>query len=925
MSVGARLLLIICAFAAGAAPADDLGYFLGRRVARVEVVIEGIKDGYLGPIRDYIEVAPGQLYSPILIHDSLVKLYESGLISGARVEAEPVAQDGVLLRFVVKPQARVENVLFEGRTIFPPEDLMSRLSQLEPGQKLSPAAVVRGVGELHAFYAARGYYQASIESQVRLDSTGTRATIIYRIDPGQQARVSKYAINSKGDHIDLSKVKHVIVEGKPFAQSDLQEEVERIKRAYLERDYLTARVSGFAEHDPETNGVRVRIEVESGPKILVEIRGFKLSEKKKREILPFYMTGGIDDFSLEEGRRRLLDYIQRQGYFFAEVRKPAGADSARLIYEVEPGQRYKLSRIDIRGLSALPADQVKAKLKSREASPIPFLGLDRGLTSNELLEQDSSLIERLLRDLGYRRARVGVLRGVSPDGRDLIITFDVKQGPLTRVEEVALRGNSVLARDELTSNLSVKPMSPLAADQVSKDIDSILSTYSGLGYAAAEVVPETFDLMDDRVRLVYSISEGRRMKIARVITRGANRTREDRLKSDFYLFKEGEWLNRERFEETERALYDTNAFNSVVIRSEPALQLQNGVELRNITVDLIEAKPYELVYGFGYQSRRGPELPGLGFLNGARGFVQLTNSNILGRLYAGSVQFRASEDELLGQVSFQNPRPFGAKLPTIISLFARRQAEQSFRSDRYTALIQGERRLSQNSIFYLSYNFERVRLFDLQISEEELERSRRQIRLGRIVPSFARDTRDNAFDPTRGSFTSGSISFAAKFLGGNEQFVKLLVEHSRYYAVRRLGGSVYSISARVGLAGRDLPISERFFAGGSGDLRGFGFERAGPRDPKTGSPLGGNALIVINNELRFPIWKIFGGAIFSDTGNVFRRIGDFSLGGLTESVGFGLRLKTPIGPLRLDFGFLVLNRPAGEPRSRFHASFGQIF
>jgi outer membrane protein insertion porin family len=923
--MAARLLFIACAFAASTALADDLGYFLGRRVAQVQLVIEGIKDGDLGPIRDYIDVAPGQLYSPILIHDSLVRLYKSGLISGARVEAELVAQGGVLLRFIVKPQARVENVLFEGRTIFPREDLMSQLNQLEVGQKLSPAAIVRGVGQLHAFYAARGYYQASIESQVKLDSTGTRATIIYRIDPGQQARVSKYAIAFKGDRLDLSKVKHVIVEGKPFARSDLQEEVERIKRAYLERDYLAAQVSAFVEHDPESNGVQVKLEIESGPKINVEIRGFKLSHRKKREILPFYLTGGIDDFSLEEGRRRLLDYIQRQGYFFAEVKKPGGADSGRLVYEVEPGQRYKLARIDIQGLSALPADQVKAKLKSKEASPIPFLGLDRGLTSNELLEQDSGLIEHLLRDLGYRRARVDVLRGVSIDGRDLIITFDVKQGPLTRVEEVALRGNNVLARDELASRLYMRPMSPLATDLVGKDAERILSAYSELGYAAAEVIPETFDLMDGRVRLVYSISEGRRMKIARVITRGANRTREDRLKSDFYLFKEGDWLNRERFEETERALYDTNAFASVVIRSEPAPQLQNGVELRNVTVDIIEAKPYELVYGFGYQSRRGPDLPGLKFLNGARGFVQLTNSNILGRLYAGSVQFRVSQDELLGQISFQNPRPFGANLPTIISLFARRLAEQSFRSDRYTVLVQGERRLSESSIFYLSYNFEQVRLFDLRVSEEEIERSRRQIRLGRIVPSFARDTRDNAFDPTRGSFTSGSISFAARFLGGNEQFVKLLVEHSRYYALPRLSGSVYSISARIGLAGRDLPISERFFGGGAGDLRGFGFERAGPRDPKTGSPLGGNALMVINNELRFPIWKIFSGAIFSDTGNVFRRIGDLSFGRLSESLGFGIRLKTPIGPLRFDLGFLVLNRPVGEPRSRFHISFGQTF
>ena len=310
-------------------------------------------------------------------------------------------------------------------------------------------------------------------------------------------------------------------------------------------------------------------------------------------------------------------------------------------------------------------------------------------------------------------------------------------------------------------------------------------------------------------------------------------------------------------------------------------------------------------------------------------------------------------------MSFQNPRPFGTKFPTLVSVFARRLAEKAFRSDRYTAVLQAERRLSPDFIVYAAYTFERVSVFDLPcpapspdcqgITLEEIQRNARPIRLGRIGPRVVLDKTNNRFDPTSGSRTLGSFDFASKFLGGNEEFVKVLLEHNRYYPIPRFRDTGYSVTGRLGLAvpfgGRNsLPISERFFAGGARDLRGFGFEEAGPqilvpkRDSNLNrvldsngntilvlSPLGGNAVLVINNELKFPLWGPLGGTLFSDTGNVFTRVRDLKLGNLTESVGFGLRIKTPIGPVRLDFGVLVANKPPGVKGSHLHFTIGPTF
>jgi outer membrane protein insertion porin family len=937
------------------------GDFLGRRVTSVDVVIENVPGSSLAEMRTLLDVAAGQDYSPVRIHDSLVRLHRSGLISAARVEANAVGADGVAIRFVVRPQARVENVIFEGTTAFPLSELRARLNELDPGERLSIGAVTRGQADLLAYYSARGYYKASVTPDVRLDPTGTRATVVYAITPGEQARVSTFKINVEGATIDLSKLPRPIVEQQPFTQAAVQEMMDRIRTAYLAQDYLAARVRPEITPDVNNNTVAVTINVRSGPKVMIEVQGLQLSEKDKRNTLPFYKQGSIDEFSLEEGRRRLQDYAQRKGYFFAQVTRPDAPDlsapTAQLVYSVNTGRRYRLSNIEIEGVDAIPHVTLEEELKTKEASPIPIplIGNSRGITSDDMLRQDSNLILKRLREIGYRRAQIDVRRGVSVTGESLIVTFDVQQGPRTYVEEVGIRGNNVLTTDELRQELNIKPPDPLVATAVRQNTDQLLTSYNKRGYASAEVVTELVELGSfdgqDRVRLLFDIRENNQVRIRNITTRGTAHTDPGRMERDFYLFKEGEWLRADEMQETERQLYDTNAFTSVNITSEPLGQTVNGIEEREVTVNVLEAKRRDLIFGFGYQTNNSTRsIPGLSFLNGLRGLVQLTDSNMFGKLYTGSTQLRVARTELFGQVSFQNPRPFGTEFPTLISLFARRLAEKSFRTDRYTAVIQGERRLSDEFIVYASYNIEVIKNYlPPDLPEEELQRNARSVRLGRIGPSFLRDTRDNKFDPTTGTQTLGSLYYASGFLGGNESYIRFLIEHNRYYPIRRFRDTVYTVSGRLGLAtplgGREsLPISERFFAGGARDLRGFGFEEAGPhrfvRDRDSNgdvkldsngneifilSPEGGNALIVINNELRFPIWRFLGGQVFADTGNVFRRVRDFRPGGLTQTLGFGFRVKTPVGPIRFDLGWLVFNKPADISGFHRHFTLGQTF
>jgi len=931
-------LIAFCLSLAVNIAANDLSEFLGRRVSQVDLVVEEAPTSDASSVRSYLEIAPGQEFSAVRIHDSIMRLHQSGLVSYARVEAEMEGQNGVRVRFIVRLQPRIESVLFEGPDDLREQALRARLNELDVGEKLSSGAVQRGQNEIKAYYASRGYYQAEVTPDVRLDQTATRATVVYRINTGPRATTANYNLAITGARIDLSNIRHFLVEGEPFSQLNVQREIDAVKEAYLKASYLAVRITPAITPDVSNNTVSVTITIESGPLFEVVVNGIEISDKKQREVLPFYTLGNLDEFALDDGRRRLLDYAQREGYFFAEVNTPSLPDlsqaTARLEYTVDTGTRYRLSDIDIEGVDAIPSAQLQEQLMSREASFIPFFGLGRGRTSNDILRQDANTIQKSLRDLGYRRAQVDVLRGVSPQGERLIITFRVNQGPRTFIEEIGIRGNTILTEDQLRERMNLSPDTPLVTTSVSDGADRMLYAYTSRGYANAQVISEIYDMGinegREHVRLVYSITEGNRVRIASISTRGEALTDEGRLERDFYLFKTGDWLRNNRLQETERELYDTEAFSSVTITSRPVSVTNTGIEDHEVTVDLAEAKPWLLIYGFGYQNGGDRKtIPGLSSLKGARGLIQLTNTNLFGQLYTGSAQFRVSENELFGQISFQNPRPFGYTYPVLISLIGRRLGERTFRSDRYTALIQIERRLSPLSILYMSYNFERIKILDLEGDIEDIERNRRDILLGRIGPSYARDTRDRAVEPQSGTLTTGSFFLASKAFGGTEQYVKFLAEHNRYYSIKRFRETVYSVSGRLGLAtpygGNDtLPISERFFAGGARDLRGFDFEQAGPLD-SAGRPTGGNALFVLNNELRFPIYSILGGAVFSDTGNVFRRVRDLKPQDFTETIGFGLRLKTPVGPFRIDLGYLVLNKPEGFKSYQIHFSFGSTF
>jgi outer membrane protein insertion porin family len=1066
--IGIFLLISVSATVVAANEPPD---YEGRLIASVEVVLEGSpQDAAIQTdILALLRVTPNTEYSAVRIRDSLQALFDSGRIANARVE---VIESGngrsgpIRLRFIVRRQVQIAAIRIDltpvTGTPVTADEIRGRLSLTQPGTRLSSQIIARNADEIQIYLRDRGYFNAVVESEEQLDASGTRATVVYKVTPGEQARVESFTITTAGFDADTIQPGLTLRAGAPFTREALGEDVKRIRQAIIDRGFLAPTLSDpRVERDPEKNTVVIRLEGSVGPKVTVSVPDYEMSENTARELLPVKREGNIDPSAIVEGARRIRNRLQEDGYFFAEV-TPActvtptvptlGANGTRetcdnlnpdqladhsvdIVYQIERGRRFRLTDIRVTGTKTLTYDDLAADLKSQKANAlglIPFLGYGRGYTSLTLLEQDRRTIRNFVRDLGYRHAEVEVLQGVSINGENLIITFNVVQGPLTRIAGVEVRGNKIHTEQRLRRLLRTVVGAPYSRSQARGDGDRVLALYAREGYVNAQLDFSIIELPkkgeDEQVRLIYTLtSEGDKVFINHIIINGVTgslntqQTKRTAILRAIPL-REGGVLRADRISDAERELYLTDAYRQVIIRTESAGETASGFKRRDVIIDVEEKKPRVMDYGGGFSTDTG-----------ALGLLEFANVNLMNKLRYGAMRLRVSSRQQLLRFEYLDSRfaRYGERRFAPLSLTVEYQRDSTvtrfFRSaidrgtfgivqrlddegnpidefadrvgeptiNRFTVALETQRVLNQrtHSIVFLRYSYEDVRLFNLQsLLVKPILQPDRAVRLSRFGTSFVRDTRErcergllparstlddtdvarpgeicryNQVDATRGSFFSIDYAVALRQLGGNVSFNRFQTTYRRYHKLNSFRGTVLAGNATLGLANifnprdRDrngvidetdltLPISERFFSGGSTTLRGFRFEEAGPRqaiipegifrnrqgeevvlNPFT-VPVGGNAVAIVNLEARVPLTRSVQVVPFYDGGNVFRRVSDLFRkrdttsppGDIiaaidranlrahwTNTVGLGFRIQTPLGgALAVDYGFL-LNPP----------------
>ena len=880
------------------------------------------------------------------VAESLKNLYATGRFTDLRAEAQP-GRGGVELAFVGRAQYFLGIVRVEGTPGALEPRVFVTASRLRLGQPLSEQELATAQRHLADLLVANAYHQAHVDYHVLRDADTQEADIVFSVAPGQPARLGGVEFRN---HAAFPPERLAAVagwrSGTQLTSTRLERGLFKIHQFYVARGRLQATASILKRiYDPKLNTEKLLVQAEAGPLIRVRVEGARIGAGKLKELLPFFRDGVMDDSALVRSEGILEDYFQQQGFFSASVKalRVSSADTQKLdlTFRVKRGPHGEFVGYGVKGNRRIPTAQLMALI-----SPPPTQGLFQPppAFSRELLDRKTSALTTLYHARGFLEMRVTPIINdhfQQQPGRRFV-TLEIAEGPQTMVRQLRLLGVDPDTGKKLWSSLVSKPTQPFSPERAQADRDAISDFLADRGYTHVTVNWRATPVASaQQVDLDYQIEPGPQERIQRVVVLGNQHTRTRIIHRELVIGND-QPLSQSALLESQRRLYELGIFNQVQI----ATQDQPGTEAaRTVLVNVEESRRWTVGYGGGLEVQRlGSNNPQGQIKASPRVSLDVSRLNVGGRSQTFTLRGRLSNLEKGGGLSYLIPRWLGRRDLSLRlnGLVDRSRDVLTFTADRKEASVSVEKRLSPTALVLGRYSFRRVRALDIsnRVQPEEIPLLSRAARVGALGVSYVNDSRDDPADASQGSYSVADAAVAWRQFGSEANFPRFSGQNSTYYRLgsrlifaryTRFGvespfGGLHLVSISQGagpaqvLWTRDIPLPERFFMGGSESHRGFSINQAGPRDPLTGYPVGGNALFFNSLELRVPLAeRRLGFAFFHDAGNVFSTIRKMRLLKFSQSsptdfdyavhaVGCGVRYKTPVGPLRFDVGY-NLNPP----------------
>ena len=946
----------------------------GETVTAIDLVANPHLD--TEPLRALVRQKTGQPYSEKEIEASVAALKETNRFQDVTLNVIP-RRDGLRLSFILEPAYYIGILDFPEAVKRFSYIRLLQAANLPDQQPFDKARIPEAEASLQRVFRTDGYFQAQVHAETQLDDLNQLANVTFHVTFGQRARIGEVQIEGAGEETArlLRSVQSLraklsgglLKRGKTYTSSRVDDATKLIKRALRQRTYLASKVTrNPPKYNPDTNSVDILYTIELGPVVKINITGAKLtvlpflSGRQAEKLLPIYSEGSIDPDLIDDGQQRLIDYFQKKGYFEVKVNTNLDRQPERILltYQIDKGKKLKVARIVFQGNQHISSGELEANIPIHKAR---ILG--HGAYGDKLVQTSVNNIAIVYRNAGYEQ--VAVTPKTIDRGSKIDVVFDIAEGEQTLVDKVEVAGNQSIPQNQLmgTPGFQLRPGTPFSPGKLATDRNRIAATYLDRGYLNSEVKAAVRHPADEKykVDVTYKVTENQLVRINRVVYLGQKRTRMSLLERTATLTSE-QPLSQEKLLQSQAQLYNLQTLDWASVGPRKPITDQSDEEA---LVKIHEAKRTDIAYGFGFEvSKRGgntpagtvavPGLPPVNIGNhqiesseawfaSPRGSLELTRRNMRGLAETLNISLLGSQLDQRAAASYAVPR-FLPKWSSLTSLSFERTSENPlFTAQLEDGTFQLERVLKKktNTRVQLRYNYNHTTLSDLLVPELVLPQDR-NVKLSSVSGSFIRDTRDHPLDAHVGTFTTVNLGITPTAFGSSANFVRLFAQHSLYQAVH---GMVWANNFRLGLAapfsGSFVPTSALFFAGGQTTLRGFPIDQAGPQrivpfcNVLTGTtgcvpvtvPTGGRLLAIFNSELRFPmkIVSALGGVIFYDGGNVYTAINfsDF-VNNYSNTVGFGLRYATPIGPVRIDVG-RNLNPVKGLGATQYFITVGQMF
>ncbi|MBN2433088.1 MAG: BamA/TamA family outer membrane protein [Acidobacteria bacterium] len=855
-------------------------------------------------LRRVAGIGEGELIDDYQLQNALKNLYKLGIFSQIEVSREELGtEERLLFRF----HCRGELIEIHWLGVH-------SLSQRELGELLNmPVTTIVMPGMLESAqsrivnaYRASGYLDVAVNFRTEVKANGLAMFI--EVDEGRRFRFRDIEVMvSRGDPLPEALARARQLRNRFYSENELADTREAIRQVYFDAGYPAVEIESFiTPHESLPRFMSVIFNVDTGTHVSVQVTGVFITPQTIEEILAIYRLTDVSEFAEELSRDDLRRYYREQGYATVQVQSRRQQipeeNRVELTFDVTPGPKFEDFRLILEG------NETYDRIDLLE-------GIGQNISRTSLMTTTPAVmagkIATYYRENGFLTVTVTGREETGDGGYVMIITVD--EGPCYRLEQVdwvedqrVRFGDMPAVVPALYGEVYTRPV----ADQLNA---ALLESLSTQGYVVDNLQIEEI-LREDHVLVTATASYSGPKDLQNMVVIGSPATRE-RVLAKLITLKAGGPLEMNRVFQTEERLYGSGLFDKVGVTIYP---VGGRKDETNLVLQLREAPRYTFGYGFGYNEYEG-----------LRGFVDWSDTNFMGMGQNLNLLLRASSRLVRFQASLLDRFYFPGDLPISLTLFLERNERISFTSRKATIFAQTTRELNERLRLIFRLGYEKIQNFDIQesIDPGELTRDEAPIDLTAAGVVLQYDRRDDIVDPSRGSLSTVDLMFAPKIFGADTGFFKTFFQHQHYFQLQRF--LVLATSFRFGniftIAGsQEVPISERFFAGGATTLRGYRVDRAGPLDPVTGSPLGGKTLLIGNVEFRFPLFWILGGSAFYDTGNVFRDFSGITWDGISHTIGLGLRLNTGFGPVRFDFGYSLKDIP-NERDNQLFFTIGHAF
>ncbi len=916
------------------------------------ITIRGVPAGDEKRLLDTLSLKPGETLERAKVRTSIQALYATGQFSGITVEAERTLSSQVRLVFIAATNyfngaISIEGLPKSGPTV----NQLINAGKLELGELFTHEKVDQSFDRMQKVLQDYGYYQATIEAEEQANPETQQMDIRFVIAPGPVARVGEVRLSgdpgmSLGQLQDIAKM-HPGDKVKPNA---VTRALQRLRKKYQKQNRLEAQVAVIErKYNQEANTVDYTFQIDRGPTVDVHAEGAKVRPSVLRRYVPVFEESAVDDDLLNEGRRNLRDYFQTQGYFNATIgfkrEEDPAEDHLHVVYDIDLGERHKVERVSIEGNKYFSGELIRERMAVQPAGWL----LSHGRYSQSLLARDVQSIIALYQANGFQQVKVTSKVDNTYRGQkgQLAVTINIDEGPQTRVNSLAIKGNEHIPEDDIRGLLTTIEGQPFSDVNVATDRESVLNYYFNLGFPDVEIesTVKPHENSATSMDVVYEIKEGQQVFVDRVLLGGLENTRSHIVNREISL-KSGAPLSQLQMLQSQQKLYNLGIFNEVNM----AVQNPEGhAPEKNVLYQFTEAKRYTFNYGFGIEIATGANQGQGTSPQGKTGVsprvsFDVTRINFRGR--DQSIIFKSRVGRLQQRVllSFDSPRWFD--LPnwrwTVSAFFDNSRDVNTFASERLEGSTQLEQTIRRDLTVLYRFSYRRVKVdpnsFPPNFDQTTIPLFSRPVRVGMPSITFIRDRRDDPISATKGTYNSADLGAAGNFFGSEANFGRFLVQNSSFHLFKKK--YVFARSTRVGVQSpwgnaevRFVPLPERYFAGGGNSHRGFAINQAGPRDANTGSPLGGNGMFINNLELRLPpvtlpfVQQNLSFVLFHDMGNVFNNAEDMwksllkfsqdsptncrdlrpdvpcDFNYVSHAIGTGIRYRTPIGPIRVDLGY----------------------